>query len=368
MNNYSYPALLLVTALLLAACGEKVGEKSSQPLVVVRGVTVEPVNVVRIPETIEVTGTVQARNGAAVLARIPGSVSYLKVRAGDRVRKGQLLALLEAQESQSGAAAAKAATDDAAQGVAEALSRKKLTDATFERYQKLYQEQAITRQEFDIKQTEKELASQGAVRAEARLQQSLATSRSAAAVAGYAKVVAPISGVVTVKKAELGGTVFPGQPLFTIEDEGSYLLDLAIPESLAAKVTPGMGVELTLDSSAGKVRGKIAEIVPAVDPGSRTFSARVNLDQKGLKSGMFGRGEIALGSSVNGIFVPQKAVVEHGALQALWVVDKAGIARMRLVKLGKTVGGRSEVLSGLSAGETVAITGTEKLSEGAKVQ
>jgi RND family efflux transporter MFP subunit len=174
--------------------------------------------------------------------------------------------------------------------------------------------------------------------------------------------------VITSRKAELGGTVFPGQPLFTIDDEGSYLLDLAIPESLASRARPGMPVKVNLDSSEGAFQGVIAEIVPAADPASRTFSARINLARKGLKSGMFGRGEIALGSLVNGIFVPVKAVVEHGALVSLWVVDKDRTARIRLIKPGKTVGDRVEILSGLSAGETVVIAGMDKLSEGAKVE
>ncbi len=368
MSQIRYVSLFIIPALFFAGCRELPGNKASAPLQVVQGVATEQVAVSGIPETVEVAGKVQSRTSAAVLARIAGTISYIKVREGDRVRKGEVIARIESQESLSGATAALAAMEDAKQALAEAQSRKKLADATFERYQKLYQEQAITRQEFEIRQTEKELAFQSVARSEARFQQSQATSRAASVMADHTQIVAPVSGVIAAKRVDLGGTVLPGQPLFTIEDEAAYMLELAIPESLALKVRTGMPAEVTIDSQEGKFRGSVAEVVPVTDSASRSFSARINLPRKGVRSGMFGRAEIPLGSTVNGIFVPQKAVVERGALASLWVLNSEKTARIRLVKLGKKVGDRVEVLSGLSAGETIVVTGLEKLSEGVKVE
>jgi RND family efflux transporter MFP subunit len=184
----------------------------------------------------------------------------------------------------------------------------------------------------------------------------------------YTKIVAPISGVIAGKQADLGATVFPGQPLLTIEDEGNYQLELALPESDAAKVKPGSAVQVTLDASGSTFAARIAEIVPTADPGSRTFVAKVALNQKGLKSGMFGRASIALGSTVDGITVPKKALVERGALTSVWAVDKDNSARMRIVKVGRMTGDRVEVLAGLSDGDRVIVSGVEKISEGAKVE
>jgi multidrug efflux pump subunit AcrA (membrane-fusion protein) len=101
---------------------------------------------------------------------------------------------------------------------------------------------------------------------------------------------------------------------------------------------------------------------------SRTFTAKIPLKQKGLKSGMFGRGVISLGTSVNGITLPKKGVVERGALTSVWVLDKDNIARMRIVKAGKVIGERVEILAGLSEGERVIVASTEKVSEGRKVE
>jgi RND family efflux transporter MFP subunit len=153
----------------------------------------------------------------------------------------------------------------------------------------------------------------------------------------------------------------------TIEDEESYQLELAIPESMAAMARPGSPVQVNLDSLGTSFAAKIAEIVPSADPASRTFTAKVSLGQKGLRSGMFGRGSVALGSSVNRILVAKKAVIERGALTSVWVVDKDGIARMRLVKVGKTSNDRVEILSGLSDGERLVVSGAEIIREGTTV-
>ncbi len=334
----------------------------------VKGITTASAVATTIPETMEVVGTVRARTSAAVSSRISGNISLLRVREGDRVKKGDLLARIESTESLAGSTQADAAIDEARQGLDEALTRKKLADATFERYRKLYDEQALTRQEFDVKQAERDLATQGVARAEARLKQLQASGRSASAVADYTKIIAPISGVVTAKPADLGSTVFPGQPLLIIEDEGSYQLDLTIPESLGGKVQSGTHVQVTLDGVGRSFNASIAEVVPAADPVSRTFIAKVNLAGAGLRSGAFGRAVINLSTGVAGILVPKQAVFEKGALTAVRVVDANRIARLRLVKPGRAFGEKMEILSGLSAGEKVIIGGGDNVNDGAKVE
>ena len=364
-------ALCLSAALFVAGCSTKehdTDKKQSASATVVKGAAIETVKSAAVAETIEVVGTVRARTSAVVSTRIPGTVSVLRVREGDRVKKGQLLAQLDAPENQATAAVAFAGIDEARRSLDEALSRKKLADTTFERYHNLFNEHAVTRQEFDTRQTEKELAAQVVARAEARLKQAQEGSRAASTIADYTKIIAPISGIITSKQADLGATVFPSQPLMTIEDEGSYQLELAVPESQANKIKPGTAVLVTLDSLNTSFNTSIAEVVPASDSASRTFLAKIMLTNKGLKSGMFGRGSLNLGSTVNAMTVPKKAVVERGALTSVWAVDKESVARMRLIKTGKTVGDRVEILSGLSDGERVVVGGVELVSEGAKVE
>lgn len=370
INHKLLMAILLTTALVGGGCSNKheSDRKEQVPGVVVKGLTVETVHNLDLPELLEVVGTVRARTSAVVSTRIPGTISVLKVREGDRVRKGQLLVQLDAQENQAAAAAAIAGVDEARRALEESHTRKKLADTTFERFNKLFSEQAISRQEFDVKQSERELATQGVARAEARLKQSQEGSRAAGTLADYTRIVAPISGIITSRQADLGATVFPAQPLMTIEDDGAFQLELAIPESMAAKVRPGTAVQVTLASINSSFAAKISEIVPSADPVSRTFNAKISLSQNGLKTGMFGKGTIELGSTVKGMLVTRQAVMDRGALTSVWTLDKDGIAHMRLVKTGKQVGDKVEILSGLSDGERVVVSGVEKVTEGSRVE
>lgn len=370
MNYRLLVTIVLITALSAAGCSKKhdAGKAENTPVVVVKGVTLESVKNVAMPELLDVVGSVRARTSAVVSTRIPGSISVLRVREGDRVKKGQVLAQLDAQENQATAAVATAAIDEAHRGLDEALSRKKLADTTFDRYQKLYNEQAVSRQEFDVRQTERDMAAQGAARAESRLRQAQEGSKAASAISGYTRIIAPISGIIASKQADLGATVFPGQPLMTIEDEGTYQLELALPEGVASKVKPGSPLQVTLDAIGSTFAARVAEIVPTADPASRTFTAKIALKQSGLKSGMFGRGSIGLGTTVSGITVPKKAAVERGALTYVWTLDKENIAHMRIVRVGRQTGERIEILSGLSEGDRVVAAGAEKVTEGARVE
>lgn len=351
-----------------AGCGAKKEQEGAGMVPpVVQGVAMEKVEEAALPDFVEAVGTVRARNAALIAARIPGTVAALHVKEGDRVAKGKLLLVLEAAESSAGAAGARAAVEEAERGVEEAQARKRLAEATFERYQRLFAEQAVTRQEFESRQTEREVAIQGVARAEARLAQAREVARAAGTLAGYSRVTAPLAGVVTGKTVDLGMTVFPGTPLLTVEEEGRYLLEVAAPETLAGKVRPGDAVKVSVDGIAAELAGRVAEVVPAVDPASRTFTVKLDVAARGLRSGMYGRGSFPVGARPV-ILVPKGALVERGALTSVWVVEKESRARMRLVKSGRTFGEKVEVLSGLSDGERIVTRGVEKVVDGARVE
>lgn len=368
--NRSYSVVLsfaMAVGISLTGCSDKKHQAQSTPPAV-SGLTLTTVKVTDLPETLDVVGTVRARTSAMVSARISGTVSVLHVREGDRVRKGQVLGQLDSKENLALATGAVAAIDEAKRGLEEAQSRRKLADSTFVRFKKLYDEQALTRQEFDTRQTEQELSHQAVARAEARLRQTQEASRAAGVVADYTKIVAPISGVIVAKQADLGSTVFPGQPLMTIDDEGSYQLELAIPESQVRAVHAGTPVQVQIDATGTNLAARVVDVVPTSDPASRTYIAKVAVPQRGVRSGMFGRGSIALDSSVKGVRIPRTAVFERGALTAVWSVGADEIVRMRLIKTGRIVGDSIEVLSGLADGDRIVIAGMEKAVDGARHQ
>jgi len=360
---------LFLVALVLTACSKKEHDTvASKDAPVVKGAAIETIKMQSLDESFEATGTVRSKTAAIVSPRIPGTITVMRAKEGSRVKKGDILARLDARENQATAAAAEGAVEDARRALDESKARRTLAESQFERYQRLFKSDVISRQEFEIKGTEKELAQQGVARAEARLRQAQEQSTGAGAFADYTKIYAPITGIITSRQADLGATVFPGQTLFTIEDESGYQLELAIPESLSLKVTPGTSVQVKLDSIGNSFNAKIAEIVPSADPLTRTFSAKIPLSQHGLKSGMFGRGTISLGSRINAMTLPKRAVAERGALTFVWVLDQNSMAGMRIVKTGKTRGERVEILAGLSEGERVVTGDLEQISEGAKVE
>lgn len=350
-----------------AGCGKEKNGVTRTDIPVIRGVALEEVKLTVIPAGFEATGTVRARNSATLFARIPGAVSKILVKEGDRVQRGKLLMTLEAMESTAGAAGAGFAVDEAKRAMDEARARKQLADVTFERYAKLYSEQAATRQEFDTRKAERDMAEQGLFMAQARLARAREAARSAGAVAGYTRIVAPLSGIVTGKSVDVGATVFPGSPLVTVEEEGKFRLEINTPESLLGLIKVGQAVPVSLDGTNKNVEGTVAEIVPKVDPVSRTFTIKLDIPSTGVRSGQFGRAMLPIGEK-KGITIPGSAIVERGQLTSVWVVDRRNIARMRLVKPGNVFGDRVEILAGLSDGERFVIGGTEKVVDGAKVE
>lgn len=365
MRSYRAAVLALMIASALG-CGKKeehAAKLSAPP--VVRGVTVAAVAAEDLPEVQEAVGTVRARSSAAISARLSGTVTAVYVREGDRVGKGKLLVAIEAVESGAAAAGAAAGVDEASRALSEAQARKKLADVTFERYNRLFEQQALTRQELDTRRTEQEVAAQGVARAEARLAQARQSARAAGAVAGYGRVTAPISGVVVSKQAEAGLTVFPGTPLLTVEGETGFRLEVAAPEGLLGKVKQGDRVPVSVEGAHAV--GTVSEVVPVVDPASRTFTVKLDLSSGGVRSGSYGKAFFKTGSR-QGIAVPAQAVVQRGSLTSVWAVSPEGIARLRLIRLGRNLDGRVEVISGLAAGEKVVTQGTERLVDGARVQ
>lgn len=355
MRGLSSACALIFVALLAVmagGCSDSAREQQTAPARVT-GLSVERVVLASVPELFEVTGTVKAKNSAQLAARLSATVSDVQVREGDQVRRGALLVTLAALESAAGASGA-------AHAVEEALARKRLADATYERFARLFQEQAVTRQELDTYRAERDMAEQSLARARE-------AARAAAAVAGYTRITAPLDGVVSARMVDPGSTVFPGMPLLTVEEGGTYRLELAVPESLRGKVALGEALPVFLDGDRRTVTGMVAEIVPTVDPVSRTFTLKLDLPAKGLRSGQFGRAQLRIGEA-QGLLAPQKAVLERGQLTFVWVVDNGNIARMRLVKPGTVVDGRVEILAGLSAGERIVVGGMERVVDGARVE
>jgi membrane fusion protein, multidrug efflux system len=395
-NRIATFAVAGLVTLLGAACAKK-HEASTERPPVVQGVQTVKVEAGAVEDFYEATGTVRSKTTTVLSSKVMGSVTALRAGEGDRVRAGQVVveidnreAAAQLQKAQAGLREAQEAAAEVEQAISAAESAKaaaeagrKLAASTFARYQTLLERKSVSPQEFDEVKAKQQIAEAEAERADRMLQTLVAKRKQVQARAdqaradiagaqvhvGYARVVAPISGVVVSKQIEVGATATPGAPLLTIEDDSRYRLEAAVDESQIGRVRLHQRATVRVDALGGEeLSGTVAEIVPAADPASRSYAVRIDLPvRQGLRSGLYGAARFTTGER-RAITVPSKAVVERGQLVGVFVVDANGVARLRLVKTGKSVGDRVEILSGLSDGERVVVGGVEKVGDGNRVQ
>lgn len=374
---------VFATALMLAACGggehaTEAREPAELAPVRVRTETIQPV---ALADETALIGSVAARTKVTVAAKVMSYVKAVHAREGSRVRAGQTLVELDGDEMQAGLEAAQAmraeaeaAVASAGQGIASAQAQRDLAAATHERFEELLGKKSVAQQEYD--EVAARLRSAEAGLALARSQQSQAEAKRAqadAAIAkanlmlGYAKISSPVNGVVTSRMVDPGALASPGMPLLEIEQGGGYRLEVAVPESDAGRLRIGNPLRISIDALGedGPSRGPIVEIVPAVDPGSRTFVAKIALPNHPLlRSGLYGKAFLP-GPARESLTVPVSAVVARGQLRSVFVVED-GRVRRRLVTLGEERAGRVEVLSGVSAGDEIVLN-PEDAADGAPV-
>ncbi len=363
--NLSLPITLVVLG--FAGCSsERPAATPAQETI--RDVSILTTQKATVPDLLEAVGTVRAAHTSDLASQMMGTIVEVRVRAGDRVEQGQVLALIDESQPKAAVEQATAAEGAARKEVKAAESENALAEATMKRYQQLYDKKSISPQEFDEVKSRfqtaaarHEMAQAGQAQAEAALTQAKKTY-------DYTRIRAPFSGLVTDRKADPGTLASPGLPIFTLEDTRNYRLEASVDESDIRLVRPGQTVAVTVDSLDDKeMQGKVSQIVPAADPGSRTFIVKIDLpvDAK-LRSGLFGRANFARGER-SVVLIPRTATVVRGQLQGVYVIDQNETANLRYVTLGKSAGPQVEVLSGLQEGERLIVAPGERELGGKRV-
>lgn len=371
-------APILFAALLLSGCGtQPAPEKKTAPSAPVAVKTVAA-EIAATPDVYEATGTLRARTTAQISAKVMGYVREVRAQAGDTVKAGQVLVLLDDRDLATGQRQAEAALNEARQAVPEvenaiaaARAQLDLTETTFNRMKDLYDKKSISNQEFDdvsmklkVARANHQMALARRAQLEAKIQQAEEAVAGASIMKGYAEIRAPFAGVVTERRVEPGNLAAPGQPLLLLEQAGGFRLEVAVDESRLGAIRVGQSVSVILDTT---LQARVSEIVPAVDAASRAFTVKIDLPARPqLRSGMFGRARFSLGTR-QALLVPAGALVEQGQVQSV-LVAQDGYARARLVTLGARAGDRVEVLSGLAAGERVIFPAPAGLADGARVE
>lgn len=317
-------------------------------------------------ELYETSGTVVSRNPVKIASKVMGTVVEMKVEEGAEVKKGQLLVLMDAPEIKAMLDRANSAVVEAEKAIAMAQINAQHAENTYRRYERLYNEKAISQQEFESIKTKRDIAHDEVKRLNAVLDQAKAEKERAKAALEYTKIYAPISGIVTEKLGSVGLNVMPGTPLITIESNTNLRLEVNIDEKVLPIVKRGKKIGVLFTALNKELEGVIGDIVPAVDPTNRTFKLKIDLPvNPSIKLGMYGVIKLPIGKK-DVITVPETAILNRGQLSYVYVLDSEGKAVLRLVRTGESKDGFVEILSGLSAGEKI-VKEANKAVDGAKI-
>jgi RND family efflux transporter MFP subunit len=360
--------LVLAMTLGLAACSSDEHAAATAPETV-RNVALVTVHQANIPDLIESVGTVRALQTSQVASQTMGNIVEIRAHEGDRVKRGQVLAVIDDTQPRAAVERASAAEAAAQHEVTLADSGLALAESTLRRYQSLYDKKSVSPQEFDEVKTRQQAALAQRDMARAGEAQAKAALAQAQTSLEYTRVRAPFDGLVTEKKADTGTFASPGMPIFTVEDLHRYRLEATVNESDLRYVRQGQTVPVAIDALASsELKGKVVEIVPAADPASRSFLVKIELPADShLRSGLFGRAYFSRGER-SAMLVPQTAVVERGQLQGVYVLDMNKIASLQYVTLGRTSGSEVEVLAGLQDGEQLVAKPGEMELNGKRIE
>lgn len=363
-----YFVLLLTGLLILAGCGDdiKPGQTEKNPPVIsdLATATVEPGEA-----TLQrsLNGTIEAPDQSQLVARLPGRVEKILVHEGQTAKAGATILTLDQQTATDEMKAALSAVDAAAGRLAEAETHQQLTSRTLQRYQQLKEGEAVTGQEFDQVKNGNEAARQRVLSARANLSGARASLKAARIMSDQAQVKAPFDARINRVLVDAGSTVLPGTPLVQFDRIGPWLVNLKVPESLADLFRPGGEYDVEIPSAGLRLKGVLSRVYPAADPVTRTQTVKLALPEGvALNSGLFARIYLPT-AGLESLFVPSSAIVTRGQLTSVYVV-KDGVLHYRLVRIGKTLDDQTEILSGLSQGETIVTEGATRARHGARVE
>ncbi len=364
---------LLLSAALLAGCGGQ--EEAKQPAAArVMRAPVETATLAKAPAYHPTPATLVAENQVQVASRLMGYLRSIDVVEGQPVQVGQKLFSVDPVDVQGQVEQTRAGLKQAEDALADAR-------VEFLRFEALFKEDAVTRQQFEKMKLQYELA-------QSRLAQARAGHNTASGQLRYATVTSPIAGVVTKKMAHAGDLATPGQPVLVVENTGRLQVETQVPESVLSALKPGAQVRVEVDGQAKTQTARVARISPAADPVSRTFLVKLDISnlphpqplsrtrERGastdaeaphiLRSGLFARVLFPQGERET-LTVPAGALVNRAGISGVFVVGQDGVIQFRMVRAGEQRDGRLEILSGLTDGERVVSGGAEKLESGDRI-
>lgn len=387
----------------LVAC-KKASTTEDVPVVAVQTAVVEKTDLV---QTIETDAILFPFDQAAITPKVAAPVRRFYVNRGNRVRKGQLLAVLEnsdlsaaAMENKGTLEQAQAAYSSATRATlpeewkkAEltAVAAKQMLEAQQKLYssrEELFKQGAMPRKDLDQAgvaltqaRNDYEVAQQhlGALQAvgkrdelksaKAQLVAARGKYLGASAQLGYTEIHSPIDGLVSERPLYAGETAPAGVPLIVIVDSSKAVAKAHLAQEQAALIKVGDAAEITVPGADTSTEGKVTVVSPATDPNSTTVEVWVEAANPGghLRPGASAHLSIAVARFPGATAVPAEGIITSDGKTTVMVVDKDNVAHQTEVKVGVRSGNKIQITEGIKPGDTVVSTGAYGLPNGAKV-
>jgi RND family efflux transporter MFP subunit len=351
-----YTSLLFLVVLSVTSCGNSSKEKSIDQTPAV-AVTVSSASAENNSPFLTASGKIEAVNSATLSTRMMGFVNKVHVNVGQKVSKGQLLisinnADLSAKRAQTNA------------GITEAQAAFNSAEKDYERFQNLFAKSSASQKELDDQRANYEMA-------KARLEGARQMKNEVESQFAYVDLRAPFSGVVTNRFIDQGDMANPGVPLISVEGPGSFEVTASVPEREISKIKSGSEVQVLVKSLDIQLPGTVTEVSSSAWNTGGRYLVKVVLDKTdaGILSGMYATVQFPVEKSGDdtALLVPKEAIVHRGELTGVYTVSLSNTAILRWVRLGRTLGDKVEVLSGLTADENYIIDADSKLFNGVRL-
>ena len=386
--------ILVVSMLILPSCSRTSGAQETKPAQT-PVVSVGVVKVTRedLSRTLTLAAEFRPYQEIEVHAKVSGYVKKINVDVGDKVKEGQLLAILEIPEFKNDLEVAAADKNRYEQEINRAKSEIVRAQAahddahvSYERLSSVVKAKPnlIAQQEIDdaagrdrITEAQLETTKAALAVAEQQLAASTASERRVKTVNTYSQITAPFSGVITKRFADTGALIQAGtssntqaMPLVRLSENGRLRLILPVPESIVPKIRFGQSVDIKIQASGQTLVGTVSRFSSKVDPATRTMEVEVDVPNPDLKltPGMYASATLTLDKQSNAIAVTTQAVANQDTKPTVLVVGSDKHIEERAVTLGLETEAKVEVLSGLNEGDMVIIGNRSQYKAGQLVE
>jgi len=369
---------VLAAAIFSVACNSKVAATTDAPSVVPRA-AVAVVKRQPVSNQLSMAGEFLPYQEVELHAKVAGYVRTIKVDIGDRVRAGQVLAVLEVPELNAQVVGAQAGVRHSGEEIARAKNELARAEADHQALHaaavRLQQASTarpglIAQQELDNADS-KDRASEAQVEAaksalaatQQQFEMSKATQSQISAMQDYSRIIAPFDGVVTWRYADTGALIQAGTsnassaPVVKLAEVNVLRLRVPVPESLAPKVRIGMPAEVQIQATGEKLQARVSRYTDALDRSTRTMQVEIDIPNKDgkLAPGMYANVSLEIDARSDALTVPVQALLQSGDHASVLVIDAEYRVNTREVKTGVQDPSRVEIVTGLREGERVIV-------------